>query len=347
MEVDGTHMKKSNLKLLVSITIIAFFSWVFMFSSTKPRILVLQSLSENADWGLRIEQGMKDILRGNRAPVTVVYHYMNLDESGSEAQVKAAVQSALRSIQRENPDILISIDDESNTLVTSKLNPDTRPAVLYLSTLQPPSSYGYSKSTRSTGIEENVPVQAITDLLSAIHPGRHLKIAVIGVDNVTGQAEVQRIKSKDWGPHTLGPIQLANTFKQWRKFVVEEAGNADVLIVLTAEMIEGDTQGVLIPESDVIRWTEQHAEPLPIGIRHSFVRYGGGLAISSPGSVYGQLGMQMALDWIKNGLSHVPAAKSDVSDFNVSIRDAALEKRGINLPMVYRELARASGGLYP
>ena len=49
-------MKKSSLQLLVSLTIIAFFTWVFMFSSSKPRILVLQSLSESADWAIRIEQ---------------------------------------------------------------------------------------------------------------------------------------------------------------------------------------------------------------------------------------------------------------------------------------------------
>lgn len=340
-------MKKSNLKLLVSITIIAFFSWVFMFSSTKPRILVLQSLSEHADWSLRIEKGIKEVLRDNRTPVTVMHHYMNLDETGSEAQVNAAVQSALRSIQREKPDILISIDDESNSLVTSKLNPATRPAVLYLATLQPPARYGYSRSTRSTGIEENIPVGAIADLLNAIHPGHHLKIAVVGVDNVTGQAEVQRLKSGDWGPHTVGPIRLASTFTQWRQFVVEEASNADVLIVLTAEMIEADTQGVLVPESEVIHWTEQHSKPLPIGIRHSFVRYGGGLAVSSPGSVYGRLGMQMALEWIKNGLTHIPAARTHVADFTISFRNSELKNRGITLPPVYRELARESGGLYP
>ena len=340
-------MKRSNLQLLVSITIIAFFTWVFMFSSSKPRILVLHTLSESADWAIRIEEGMKEVLRSNRTPVTVLYHYMNLDESGSEAQVKAAVQSALRSIEREKPDILISIDDESNTLLTSKLNPETRPAVLYLSTLQPPARYGYSQNTRSTGVEENIPAQAISDLLRSIFSGRKLQIAVIGADDVTGQAEMQRLQSSEWGAHALGPLKLVSTFEQWRTFVSEEANKADVLLVLTAEMIEGDTKDVLIPEREVIRWTEQHAAPLPIGIRQSYVRYGGGLAVSSPGAVYGRLGMQMALDWIKNGIRHIPPAQSHVSDFNVSMRAKALEKRGIELPPVYRELARASGGLYP
>ncbi len=347
LEMDVADMKKSSLQLLVSITIIAFFTWVFIFSSAKPRILVLQSLSESADWAIRIEQGMKDVLRGNRLPVTVVHHYMNLEESGSDAQVNAAVQSALRSIEREKPDILISIDDESNTLVTSKLDPKTRPAVLYLGTLQPPARYGYTQANRSTGVEENIPALAISDMLGSIYPDRKLQIAIIGADDVTGQAEVQRLLSSNWGNHAIGPIKLVNTFDQWRTFVSKEAVKADVLLVLTSEMIEGDTKGVLIPERDVIEWTERHAAPFPIGIRQSFVRYGGGLAVSSPGIVYGRLGMQMALEWIKNGLSHVPVAQSHVSDFNISMSITALEKRGIKLPTVYRELARASGGLYP
>jgi len=340
-------MKKSSLQLLVSITIIAFFAWVFMLSSSKPRILVLQSLSQQADWAVRIEQGMKVVLRSNRAPVTVLYHYMNLDEAGSDAQVKAAVQSALRSIQREKPDIIISVDDESNTLVTSQLDPDTRPAVLYLSTLQPPAHYGYSKNTRSTGIEESLPTTAISAMLNSIYPERKLQIAIIGVDDVTGQAELKRLKSTEWNAHEAGPAKLVSTFNEWRTFVSEEAKHADVLLVLSAEMLEGETKGVLIPERDVIQWTEKRAAPLPIGIRQSYVRYGGGLAVSSPAPVYGWLGMQMALDWIKNGLSDIPAPRSHVSEFNISMRMTALEKRGIKLPPVYRELARESGGLFP
>jgi len=120
-----------------------------------------------------------------------------------------------------------------------------------------------------------------------------------------------------------------------------------VLLVLSAEMIEGEIQGELVPEKDTIQWTESHAAPLPIGIRQSYVRYGGGLAVSSPPTVYGRLGMQMALEWIKNDLSHQPGAPPQVTDFNVSMRVQALDKRSIKLPAVYRELARASGGLYP
>jgi len=345
--MDVADMKRSTLRLLVSLTIIAFLGWVFLFSSSKPRILVLHSLSQSTDWTVRIDQGMKDVLRGNRTPVTVLYHYMSLDESGTETSVKGAVQSALRAIQREKPDILISVDDESNTLVTSKLGPANRPAVLYLATLQSPEQYGYAQQTRVTGIEENIPTKAIANLLDSIYPGRRLQIAAIGVDDVTGRAEMRRLMSSDWGPHRLGPQKLAKTMTQWQTFVSEEAAKADVLLVLSAEMIEGEIQGELVPEKDTIQWTESHAAPLPIGIRQSYVRYGGGLAVSSPPTVYGRLGMQMALEWIKNDLSHQPGAPPQVTDFNVSMRVQALDKRSIKLPAVYRELARASGGLYP
>lgn len=340
-------MKKSTLQLLISVTIVAFFGWVFLFSSSKPRILVLHSLSETADWTVRIDQGIKDTLRGNRTPVTILYHYMGLDESGSEASIRGAVQSAQRSIQREKPDIIISIDDESNTLVTSRLDSANRPAVLYLATLQPPEHYGYSKDSRATGIEESIPATAIIDLLDTIYPGRNLKIAVIGVDDVTGQAEMHRLQSSHWGQHLVGPRQLVRTMAQWQAFVTEAANKADILLVLSAEMIEGDAPGEYVPEKEIISWTERHAMPLPIGIRQSYVRYGGGLAVSSPPTVYGRMGMQMALQWIQHGMAKPPQPRARISDFNVSMRTQALEVRGIKVPAVYRELARASGGLYP
>jgi hypothetical protein len=57
--------------------------------------------------------------------------------------------------------------------------------------------------------------------------------------------------------------------------------------------------------------------------------------------------MQMSIGWLANGLATKPPDPTTVKEFNVSLSVSTLKKRGIELPAVYSELARATGGLYP
>ena len=56
--------------------------------------------------------------------------------------------------------------------------------------------------------------------------------------------------------------------------------------------------------------------------------------------------MEMSLKWLENGLERPPPVEKP-NDFDVAIRSSVLRERGVNLPNVYRELARSSGSLYP
>jgi hypothetical protein len=345
--IDGADMKRSTLRLIVSLTVVLFLAWVFLFSSSNPRILVLQSVSQPSDWATRIDQGIGAALRNNRLPVTVVTHYMGLDGAGSETEIRVAVAAARQAITNNKPAILIAVDDESNTLVASQLSISDRPAIVYTAILQAPKAYDYSAATRATGVRESVASDAIIELLKAVKGDEALRIAAIGVDDVTGLAELERIKASQWGVHTLGPVKLVNNFTQWQNFVKEAASQADVLVVLSTDMLQGEGSEEFLPEQTVIEWTEANSRPLPIGIRDSFVRYGGALAVASPPSVYGRLAMQMSLDWIANGRNASPPEPKTVKEFNVAFSASKLKQRAIELPAVYSELARATGGLYP
>ena len=340
-------MKRSTLRLIVSLAIVLFLGWVVLFNSSSPRVLVLQSVSPDSDWGIRIDQGIQTALRANRQPITVITHYMNLDEAGSDTGFRVAVAAARAEIANHKPDVLIAVDDESNALVASQLPAQDRPAIVYTAILQSPEAYGYSTQTLATGIEESVPLAAIFDLLRTVMGDRPLKIAALGVDDLTGRAELARLLQVSWRGHTLVSSGLVTNFAQWQAFVSEQASEADVLLVLSTEMLGGSQPDEFLPEQTVIEWTETNARALPIGIRHSFVRYGGSLAVVSPPRVYGRLAMQMSIDWIAKGLETDMPAPRTVTEFNIAFRQTILKNRGIELPPVYRELARATDGLYP
>ncbi len=341
-------MKRTLLRALVTATIVAGIAWVFLFSSTKPRILVLHSMSQGSDWAMRVDQGIAEALRKNRQPMSVAYHYMNLDEAGSEAQIRIAATTARQAIANQKPAILIAIDDESNTLVASRMSAVKRPAIVYSAILRPPAVYGYEGvPSRSTGIEEDVPSEAIVELLRLIYGSKPLRVAVLGIDDITGQAEMARLLEDDWGTNIVGPTRLVKDLVQWQAFVTHEAQEADVLIVLSTDMLSGDQPEAFLPEKTVIEWTEANSRVLPIGIRDSYVRFGGGLAVTSASSTYGRLAMQLSLEWMRRGLDAAAPAPLVAEGFNVAMRVSVLNARGIALPQVYQELARASGSLYP
>lgn len=236
-------MKRPTIRLLVSLTVVFFLGWVFLFNSSTPRVLVLQSVSQSSDWATRIDQGIRAALRDNRLPVTVVTHYMGLDGMRSDTEVRVAVAAARQAIAHNEPDILIAVDDESNTLDASQLPVNRRPAIVYTAILQAPGTYDYSATTRAMGIQENLPVAAIVELLKTVMGPQPLRIATVGVDDVTGRAELERLTTNQWGAHTLAPVMLVSNFAQWQAFVKEDASQADLLVVLSTDMLKGDVSG--------------------------------------------------------------------------------------------------------
>ncbi len=340
-------MKKSHLRFLVGMTVFAFFVWVFLANLNKTRIFVLLPLSQSADWTNRVETGIKQGLVNNRRPVNVTYYYMNMDQQNTEQQLRVAVASARRAIKKDNPDILISVDDESNGLVTSKINAQERPPVVFTSMLQSPSFYGYSPAKRVTGVVESMPTGGIIEILNVLKPQASLKVAVIGIDDLTGRSEMQLIQEADWGQHVLGPVSLVDNFSDWQAFINGLASTADVLIVLTTDLLKKGAGDDFVPEKELVAWTQANAKPLSIGIRLSYVRYGGGLAVAMPGSVFGRRAIEMSLKWLESGTDLPPPPIEKPSDFDVAMRASVLNQRGLVLPNVYRELARSSGSSYP
>jgi hypothetical protein len=345
MDVDD--MKKSHLRFLIGLTVFAFFIWGFLANLNKSRIFVLLPLSQSADWTIRVETGIKQGLVNNRRPVDVTYYYMDIAQQKSEQQLRVAVASAMRAIEKDKPDILISVDDESNGLVTSKIKAKQRPPVVFTSMLQSPSSYGYSTASRVTGVIETMPTGGIIEILNVLKPDASLKVAVIGIDDVTGRSEMQLIQEADWGRHVLGPLSLVDNFSDWQIFINGLASTADVLIVLTTDLLKKDDSDDYIPEKELVAWTQANAKPFSIGVRLSYVRYGGGLAVAMPGSVFGRRAIEMSLKWLESGLDQPPPPVEMPHDFDLALRASVLNQRGFVLPNVYRELARSSGSSYP
>lgn len=330
--------------MLAVACLLSFVLLLGFFNASKPRILVLHSGSPQSPWVQEVDRGMREALKVNRRPVTVEWMYMDVAAPGTPRQAGPAQAEAHRAIRREDPAVLIAVDDEANQLVARDYVDREEPRILYLSVDRPPAEYGYAGARNVSGISEQLPFAAIRDAITAMFPGRSAAVSIIGVDSDTGHAEMAQAKEFGWGPLNVQAAQLVSTGRAWRDFVTANA-RSDVLVVLSTQDLPDD-DGRVFTAAEASRWTEDHSKALPIGTQVDFVRNGAALSFSPPPDDYGQKAIQLALDWLDD--RSTPGAPPPVqsSHFEVAIRQHALAGRQVSLPPIYIEAARESGSLF-
>ena len=72
-------MKAHWKSLLIGAFLSGFVVLLGGFNANKPRIVVLQSFDQDVPWVRHVDAGLRDVLRQNRRPVAVAWHYMGLN----------------------------------------------------------------------------------------------------------------------------------------------------------------------------------------------------------------------------------------------------------------------------
>jgi len=358
--------------ILIALFAIGGLLTLVWFNLSRPRILVVHSGSEHGLWVKDVDRGMEQELERNRRPVQIERHYLRLDEQGlSPDSVRLRVEDAQRAVARLQPDILIAVDDEANALVAKDYLRIGSPKLLYLSIDQPPDVYGYRNSEQVTGISEELPLAAVSKVLGDLQPiggqtsvseqasaairfpekllvpQRSLRVAALARDSETGRAELAQVKQFDWSPHQLGPVEAVNSLVEWQDGVRALAGQADVLLVLSYRGLQRSTDSPeLVPGPELAKWLEDESVPLRIGLHVDYVVDGGGLSLAPAPTNYGSNAMQMALEWLEPARKGALPASRRSPHFDVALRIARLNVRGLSLPPIYAEAARAGDDFY-
>lgn len=339
-------MTRARRSPYTGVFLLVMFGLLALFNAAKPRVMVLHKEHKGDEWAEQVDAGVRRALKSNRRPVSMSWHYLDLDRKASAAAKTAAVNEARRAVSYQDPDILIAVDDESNALVAAHYAGQQRPKVLYVSIDMPPAHYGYTTVSNVSGIAEVLPLAGARDAMRAMRDGRPCRVAAVGADCDTGRAEMAQVKAFNWAPCTLTHTTLSQTWSEFQRSVAKAGETADVLLVLTFEGMTA-TDGGTVADTVVAPWIEQNARPLVIGLRHEYVAEGGAFALTAAGENQGADAMDMALDWLdRPWISGAPEPVTSDA-FNVMMRQSALEKRGVKLPVIYREAARATGHLYP
>lgn len=351
-------MKRGLVGVLVGVFLVTTLLLLVSFNLTKSRVLVLHSLERSSGWAQSMDEGMRGVLRLNRRPVLVQWHYLGIERFTSEEARQEAALQAKRAIAQLRPDMVLAVDDEAQAYVaqhyavaaglTQAAQPEIR--IVFAAIDHPAAEYGYDQAANVTGILERLPLSAVREALPTLYSGQTARIAVIGLADQTGRGQIQQVQAFDWGPHRLVAALTLPDFDAWKTAIQQMQDQVDVLIVLSFDglpLSAGAARRASM--TDVAAWIEAHAKPVPIGIGSSFVTHGGGLAITPSPREMGEVAMRQTLAWqraIGEGQLQAPVVVSN-AQYRVAVRESALRLRGVALPSIYLEAARLDQLYFP
>jgi hypothetical protein len=330
-------------RIMVCVFIFAAIATLVFFVVERPRILIIESESAGTHRSKQFRGGWAQTIQNKHLLVKVIWYSLEQD---LHPDSDAKTMGALRTVEREDPDLVILVDDVANERVGRVLAAKAQRHILFVGIDQPPAYYGYSSKDQITGIIEQLRLEPFHDLLSILYPNSSLKYGVIGVDNASGRARLEQIRGCPWSQHVLSDALLVKTFTEWQDFI-ENHQDLDVLLILNVENL-ANQEGEEINTSvrDVVSWTESNSKPLPIGVEANYVANSGGLAFEVSPRHFGEMASIRAKEWLPP--SHaVPKDYLQSNEFQVALCQSRLAARNLKVPPIYEESARLSGTLYP
>lgn len=336
---------QKQIYILATIFVVVLITALIAFNHQKPRLLVLHTYSEEGLWEKSFNRGVDRVLQENRKPLETRWQYMTFTDSDipTQAEWDASGTRARSVIDRWDPDVMLVVGEEAQDFVGRHYINNQDIKIVYAMG-ENPDYFGYSTAKNVTGINERLPLAAITELLRIIKDGP-VKVRAIGINDATGVAEREQLLSFDWGSNTLLNVSLASDLAQWRNFV-QNAADADVLLVLSSSGLRADkNKNKMTDTKALIQWTVQNANPMTIGVRENFVAYGGAISIIPSAVGLGAQSTQLVMQLITNPDAAIPKPQNN-RDFVIALRPSLLNEWDIHLPDIYMQSARTADLIY-
>lgn len=339
-------MKKKSKVVLVSVFLALSLLLSVYYNTTNARILVIHSYDENYSWVKGLNASYREALKAYPRAVLTRSHYLGLLGAPNAQRRATAAASAMRAVEAFEPDVLVVFDDIAAELVTPTLLNRPNLRIVFAGIDAELAEHGFDRATNTTGILERVPLLALHEALNDLGRGKPLTVACLGDARGVSIAEARQLEAYNWSPHTFQPCRQAGDLPQWQARVQELGAQADVLFISGyrgVARVPGDTK--VVPPTELLAWTQDHSQALPMAAKNGFVPDGGTLSISSSPQEQGQEAGRMVVALLQGRpISEQPVRLGQA--FVVTMHAQRLEQRGYRLPKVYEAAARAAGAYF-
>jgi hypothetical protein len=142
-------------------------------------------------------------------------------------------------------------------------------------------------------------------------------------------------------------VYYASTWAEWQAVVQRSNQNSDILLVTAVHGLRVNAACSVVSPAEVVQWTEAQASKVqPVCLIGDYVPLGGSLSLIPSAFYQGSMAMESVLQWSEPSRKNSMSSVSLDDHFDIGLRSEVLKRRGITLPLIYREAARLSSQLY-
>lgn len=342
-------MFNSIPRILSLLFLLAFFSLAIYFSATKPRVVILHSYNPEYAWTRDINVGIHRIA-DRWTGFSVTWHYMDSSRHTGKEWLRRIGIAARRTIDRIDPDVLIAVDDPAQDLAARYYVDHPRIQVVFAGVNGEIEPYGYPGATNVTGIFERKPLLAAKELIQALEakkprPKRHPRVLYLFDLSPSLKQDRKLIDDYDWTPVDYAGSVMAKDFVDWQAVVrgLPER-KIDYLLIANYRVLPRSEQDLSFPTpAEVMGWTEAQSSVPVIGINVFNVEDGGALAVGASPIEQGTVAAERAEVILERGIAAGTLPVLLNHHYVVAIDPRGLSRRGLELPQVYENFARATG----
>lgn len=340
-------MKQYLSRILCLIFLLAMLVTAVIFNATKPRVMILQSYSPDYPWTRDIDVGLHRVV-DDWPNYSVTWHYMDTKRNSDVQWLNRAGLIARRAINRNDPHVLIAVDDLAQELAAKYFVNDPDMQIVFAGINASAEPYGYNEAENVTGIFERKQLNAVKETILALEsrkddPSENPRVLYVLDTSPSLLKERVLIDNFSWQPiHYLGS-SVAKTFVDWREIVKQEGDAADYIIVANyRKLSQSEADPSFVVPQEVMDWTADNTDVPVVGMNSFNVEDGAALSIGVSPFEQGEVAAKMAELILKKGIKANKIPMVENKQYVVAIRESALELKNMELPAIYEAFGRAT-----
>ncbi len=313
---------------------------------SNPRLLWLDSYSEDCPWSLQVGRGLSETLAAtlDNGGVWREFH-MGAEQRAvrtweEAAAFDAVAEEALQVIADLNPDVVIVSGDEAARIVIPN-STDPNRLFVYCGVKGDPKVYGLVRPN-VVGVRETFrPLQTeqIAQAFLGITPTTYIVLSDAFLANREGvKAIYQTLReamdpASEERPKPLPALRMVERWEQWQQVVRSARGKADFIMIVGFPRLQ-DAEGQWVGGDEVVAWTVRYS-PVPIfGLSELTVYWGAVGGLTSSAYRQGEQAAQIVLRLLA-GQHPSSMASWTVGHGVLAIDLGAARRWGLSVPVVF------------
>ncbi len=289
-------MKITIMYFFLILSAISFYGdAVFSGTGEKARLFILHSYEQDHVCGQPQHDGIVNGLNSRNfeegVNLEIGVYYMDTKRKNNTPELMAAqAQKAFEAIERFQPDVLVTLDDNAFRTTALPLADKGIP-IVFCGLNGQPEDYNEQKrfmNSRShpggsvTGVYEKLHVLDALRVHSKIFKGGG-EVRFLVDESPTGKAILKqiRLELKETKPALKATITTIGAWEEYKAEIKSLNRNPNIAAIYPAALLLKDAKGVVYTAPEIFKWTVEHSKKPEIALNYAFTRLGlfGGAAV--------------------------------------------------------------------